>query len=160
MVFDSKLEEYFSWWLEDLKTHQFISEFNRPETRILSEPVEVNKKVIIEGHGYTGDFEFQLLKPIDFIVELDKYKKKTLLLSQNQKVLVEIKPAYDQNNMTRLFMNNRKWLYQKHGEYWNLVKLPNFFAKTFTPIRYLLTDSSLNQRKIKFKVKTLEEWIM
>ncbi len=71
----------------------------------------------------------------------------------------EIKPLFDRNNMTRLFTINQKWVYDKYGVYVQKIIPQKLFKDTFTPQRYLLTDSGKQKRKLNFAPKTLEEYI-
>lgn len=73
-------------------------------------------------------------------------------------VLVEVKPRFDANSMTRLFKNNQKFLYDKCKIFVNLVKIPNLFVDTFYPKEFLKTSTGKN-RKIKGEIKTIEDFI-
>ena len=61
--------------------------------------------------------------------------------------------------MTRLFSINQKWMYSEHGIYIQKVIPQKLFADTFTPKRYLMTDGGGQARKIKWDVKSLEEFV-
>jgi hypothetical protein len=75
-------------------------------------------------------------------------------------VLIEIKPIFDQNNMTRLAIINQKWVMEKHGLFVNIVIPDKLFENTFTPKRYLRCDASSKERKLKFSnVKSLDEFL-
>ena len=61
--------------------------------------------------------------------------------------------------MTRLAVNNIKDVYEKYDDYITMIKVPIIFKKTFTPERYLLTDKSFKQRKIKYATRSIKEFI-
>ena len=55
---------------------------------------------------------------------------------------------------------NQKWTYQLTGKFVNLIEYSKLFKETFTPTRFLLTDSGKQQRMInKWKVRTLQEYL-
>lgn len=89
---------------------------------------------------------------------------------------VEAKPSFDQNNMTRLFRINQKWIYQQYGVYVNLIiPVPNIsktgqvspksalFYKTFTPKRFYYQD--VDQSKLRLsgfantKMRSLDQYL-
>lgn len=72
---------------------------------------------------------------------------------------VEVKPSFDQNNMTRLFVTKQKWVYGLYSIYVNLITPVKLFEKTFTPTRYLFTNKSGAKRTLHHKVRTLEEYV-
>ena len=73
--------------------------------------------------------------------------------------ILEVKPLFDRNNMTRLFTINQKWVYDKYGVYVQKIIPQKLFKDTFTPMKYLLTDSGKQKRKLIFAPKTLEEYV-
>lgn len=189
LLFDSKGEVYFYWWVVELHKKGVITSYEiYPEPFELSQPephryIEAlktknrnKKETIIQGHIYTPDFvlHWNPLKAHKFVQYIDdsvKYNKSKLLTSTlyNQLTYIEVKPSYDQNNMTRAFKINQKWVYFKYREYVNLViaeagkkgmKNTNmFFNKTFVPKRFLLTDAGTRKRIIHYPVKTLTEYL-
>lgn len=171
-------EIHFMWWMEELIKAGYIIEYkfepcivelsNKKEINILKRRKE-KKSFLLHPHIYTPDFgikwnekainifitdinstDFNTNSP--FYAELDEFYKL-------YKSFIEIKPIFDQNNMTRAFIINQKWIYEKYKKYINLIECSWLFAKTFTPKKYLFTDISGNPRKIKFKIRTLEEYI-
>lgn len=178
MNFDSKEELYFSYWLEELEEAGYIGSWGQAKTYPLGEKI-INKyeeqlktkskekeQVILNGCEYTPDFEIDWnISALDIFynaIEL-QYNRKintSLFISDiTGDSIVEIKPSYDQNNMTRLNAINRKWMFQKHNIFVNLVKVPDIFKDTFTPQKFLMTDSGKQQRIIHFQTKTLDEYI-
>lgn len=65
---------------------------------------------------------------------------------------IEVKPVFDQNNMTMLAKVNIKWVYEKYQQYINMVIPEKLFNKTFTPKRFLYCNKDTNRkRKLKHK---------
>lgn len=186
-IFDSMEELYFYWWVKELKDNGYILGFiPQPEPFVLSKGLHVKyikemKKVpnkelahtLIEPSSYTAD---GLIRWADkafglFVTNLDglgddytdesicKDKKLlNLLISDFSFCYIEVKPIFDQNNMTRLARTNIKWVHDNTGRVVNLVIPQKLFAKTFTPKRYLTCDKSSQKRKIHFKVQSLQEF--
>ena len=178
--FDSNEEMYFYWWCEELMNHGYIETVvTHPRPVQLSLPVEVThikpmKKVadkvlthkLLNGHQYTFDALIQFTKKgydmfcIDLLKE-GPYSKSDFskLVSRDAVCSVEVKPLFDQNNMTRLAIINQKWTYETTGRFVNIVIPEKLFAKTFTPKRYLTNNILKTKRKIKFKTRSLEEFV-
>lgn len=57
----------------------------------------------------------------------------------------------------------RKWAYQRHGILVDQVNISSqndsFFKKTFTPMRFLLTNTTKKSRSIRFEPRTLSEFL-
>lgn len=185
MQLDSKEEQYFSWWCEELEQAGYINSFSQCQTYQLGEKI-INKyqetlktktkekeQTIMQGCAYTPDFEINwnldaVNKFFDLFPTLTNTKiNNDLILAKiieennikKFKSIIEIKGSYDFKQMNTLNAVNRKWLYQKYNIFVNLVKVPDIFKQTFTPKRYLLTDGGKQQRIINFSVITLNEFI-
>lgn len=87
----------------------------------------------------------------DFDIDLCNYEE---LYS-----IIEVKPDYDQNNMTRLFKNNQKFVWDKYQLFINLIKIPTLFRQTFTPNKYLSTLRTNKQRKINHNSVNIEDYL-
>lgn len=132
---------------------------------------------ILKGHIYTTDFliiwDESAINIFTTLLSSDLRKKKssslqyiicdyeTLDESSNDLgelvSYVEVKPSFDQNNMTRLAKLNQKWVFDKFGDFVNIVIPEKHFDKSFTPTRYFFTNKSKVNRKINYKnVKTLQ----
>jgi len=180
---ESEGELHFLWMIKELQKAGYIRSYIcQPPPFILSEqefflirkpmkrvPDKMIDRELLDGHIYTADFKifwteaahglfFCPLTPMEmeypnapFIAHYDT--------NEGFYSVVECKPDYDQNNMTRLFRINQKWVYSLFRTYVNLVKTPSFFKHTFCPQRYLYTDKSGKPRKIDFKVRTLAEYL-
>jgi hypothetical protein len=177
----SKEELYFSWYLDELKEAGYIQQYEfEPELFVLShkvvhdwiKPLKTKDKdmetTLLREHVYTPDFEVmweEKAHNVFFTKSTDNtnFKNHPFYVdnvnSDYPYMYIEIKPIFDQNNMTRLFSINQKWMYEEHGEYINLIKVPDIFKKTFTPKRYLTTDISGKPRKINWEIKTLDGYV-
>lgn len=180
MNFDSKEELYFSWMLEELEEAGYINSWGQCKTYPLGEKI-VNKYIeqlktkskdkeqtILNGCEYTPDFQINWNSERAYNIFFDWYKSISkintdLILAETDGMtttsIIEIKPNFDQNNMTRLNGINRKWVYQKYGIFVNLVKIPDIFKDTFVPIKFLKTDSGRQDRVINFPIHSLQQYI-
>ncbi len=158
---DSYEEVYMLMYLYELKEKGLISEIERAPSFELSPEVAdtyeeiiqlktktktVQKKnIILRKHIYTPEFK----------VKVNNLK---LFYHTEDIAYIEVKPIYDQNNMTRLFKINQKWMFQKFGIIVNLVTPETLFQQTFTPKDYLKTPTG-KKRKIKWEIKTINDWL-
>lgn len=176
MIYDSKEELYFSWYLDELKEAKYIQNYEpQPESYVLSPPVfyeytkqlKTKPKLIVKKlareHIYSPDFKIwwsQRAHSIFFHnIECNANLKAISFIANGQKSIIEIKPVFDQNNMTRLFTINQKWMYQKHGIYVQKIIPVKLFEQTFTPEKYLLTDKTNKLRKLKYQPRSLNEFL-
>jgi hypothetical protein len=176
----SKEEVYFSWWLDDAIKAGYVVKYSyEPEPLHLSDVVKnkyikklktKNKNMeekLLDKHVYTADFLIywnDKARDIFFINEnTKKQNNQAFTFVKENKSYVEIKGSFDNNNMTRLFRVNQKWVYDKLNVFVNLFKISNnknsFFDKTFTPRRYLLTDGGGKKRKINYKPKNIFDYV-
>ena len=185
--FDSKEEEYFSWWLDELQEAGYIYQYKRQfPTFELSEKVEKTlikqlktkkkevKRTLFQPCTYTPDFtiEWKLSSVNKFIVNVDwivhncalcyNWEGCDTILNPDRvwTVYVDVKPIFSIRESDKAkFSILQKWVYQKYTKYINPVVYQKLFEKTFTPKRFLLTDKTNKPRKIKWDVVTLEEYI-
>jgi len=137
----------------------------------------LKEQSLMQQHVYTPDFDIRwnksalgiFINPPITALELNDNSTvcrntilnkldKDLFIKCGESMLVEIKGTFNRFGGEKENSINRKWLFQKHGIYTNLVKVPDIFAKTFTPQKFLLTKTG-KQRTIHFKIKTLEQYI-
>lgn len=181
----SKEEQYFEWWLQELQDNGYINNFAKAKTYELITEVknyyieylktkEKEKTQIIENsHSYTPDYEIHWnIKAKDifaqtFIYPSEYYKEKTIKLDNNcfwqvkgTKCLVEVKGGFSLHGQLRNNSVDRKLLLSVYKQYVNLIKIPDLFKATFTPTKYLLTDTGKQNRIIHFKIKSLQEFEM
>jgi len=181
MIYKSQEELYFQWMLDDLVKNNIITRYMyESNTFKLSDAHKYvyNKKLVtklkptelslLDEHVYTPDFLIEWNSDFNGIfyryIENEGYTTKPPFFAvkslKNGKpyTFFEVKGTFDRNNMTRLFRLNQKWLYDKYKLYVHQVTIPDLFKHTFTPERYLKTDSSRQLRKINFGVKSFDEY--
>ena len=172
MNYKSDEEFAFAMWLEQLKAYGYVLSYTyEPSAIQLSEKVErmvkVKNKVltqfVMHPHEYTYDFEVKWnVNALGVFVTVfgSDTKCATCLYCDNNLVSkIEIKPTFDYKNMTREVTINIKWVFEKYGYIINLVKIPDFFSKSFTPDEYYITKTG-KAKKLKHKVViTLEEYL-
>lgn len=180
----SKEEQYFEWWLEELQDNGYINNFAKAKTYELIPKIE-NKyieklktkdkekvQLIENSHSYTPDYEIHWnIKAKDifaqnFIYPPEYYKEETIKLDNNcfwqvkgTKCLVEVKGGFSLHGQLRNNSVDRKLMLEKYGIYVNLVKIPDLFKMLFIPQKYLLTDTVKQNRIIHFPIKSLEQYI-
>lgn len=158
--FDSDEEVFFAMWCEELQKAGLIKFWDRIDTAIpmtsglsmdytqvkqlkTKTKVEKKTKVFLRPSEYTYDFKVCFTE-----------KGQQLLCSSHKNfephrpffthivdpvtlvhaALFEIKPAFDQNNMERLFKINQKFLWHYKKIFVNLVEPIELFKKTFLPL--------------------------
>lgn len=174
--FDSKEELYFSWYLEVLRNWNFIRwwekntlsyQLTKDVVRTYIRPMKrvedkIISKTLFSGRVYTPDFKVIWTDQAHgiFVQDINCGEKLTApFISQGGISTIEVKGGFDNNNMTRLAINNIKDVYEKYEDYITMVKIPMLFKQTFCPERYMLTDISLKPRKIHYATKTIKEFI-
>lgn len=187
--FDSDMELWFSWWLNELVEAGYVIDYTDAKTYLLSEKLDyqyldkkktksiLKEQSLIQQHVYTPDFDIRWHKsalgifinpPITALelndnsvvcrnTQLNKLDK-DLFIKSGDAMLVETKGGYSKFGGLKENSINRKWLFARYRIFVNLVKVPDIFAKTFTPKKFLLTSTG-KQRTIHFKIKILEEYI-
>lgn len=192
-IFDSKEELFFSWYCEELLQARFIVEYEYhvrtyrlcpdktyPVVIPMKTKIKTGELSLLKKHTYTPDVWITWSEKARNVFfnsmneKVDLRKVPFVTTHSHLKTLqtvVEIKPAYDQNNMTRLFRINQKWLFHQNDIYVNeivCVKKPpkggnksagGLFPSTFTPARYLMTDKARARRKLCYKPKLLKEFL-
>jgi len=183
--FDSSEEMHLFWWLTELKEAGFIETIEtQPSPFPLSEQIwcEYEKQMktktkmvneeVMKGHIYTTDvfviWNKNALNKFTTLIDspVQKVHKRSMkyIISQEKDGVIysfiEVKPSFDQNNMTRLAKINQKWVWEKFRTYVNIVIPSKHFNKTFTPMKYFFTDKSGANRSIKYdNIKTLKEFL-
>lgn len=185
MICDSDEEVYFTWWMFELFCAGYIQLYDKAEEIYLSPSYDkvvwtvkkpfLKEVEIMSGHKYTPDFYIEWAEKasgIFFSLGNPQEELFTFEVGDGNQSLVEVKPAFDQNNMTRLAIVNIKWVKEKHGDHINLI-IPNnipdkgkrqrkkcLFHETFTPKKYVLTNISGKPRSIKHPVRSLEDYLL
>lgn len=192
----SKEENAVAWWLQELIDRGFVESFcHQPIGINLSESVSLDyikelktksvdaKANLLQSHVYSYDFHVFFNPNAKDIFVNCLTDDKTAFLKYNKNVpfigyqagkelnhlivvRIEVKPNFDQNNMTRLFAINQKWLFQRHKIFVNLVSpFPHkgkggFFQDVFCPKRYLFQDlnQSKNRKITTWKPRLFDQW--
>lgn len=181
-IYDSFEELHFAYWLNELKEEGFITDWSRTclpisltdglyhsftETKILKTKTKQNEKrqVLLAPSVYTPDFNIcwsAKAKGTFFVTLAHDGRIATPFIGKQEadvySSLVEIKPLFDQNNMTRVFKNNQKFIWDKYKEYVNLIYVTELFEQTFTPKKYRLTPTG-KPRKINWNPITLKQFV-
>lgn len=179
IAYESYNELHFLYWVKELKSAGYIEHIERSPSYILTEGLsnfytEQNKRkstgttktqMLLRPSVYTPEFiiTWNIHRYRDFVWLLgsgSKCDRNLVGKNENGKILtwIECKSRFDFQNLTRLFINNQKFIYRIHGIFVNLVKIPDFFQKTFTPNDYLKTSTG-KPKKIKFETITLNQYI-
>ena len=180
--FDSIGEQHFSYWTDELIKEGYIDQvilqpvpyplsdkIERSYTKKMKTKDKIVTQTVLREHIYTPDVLI-LWNVKAFGIFIPKPNEKLMPHHLNYTLnrpehlglpssIVELKPSFDSQNMTRLATINIKWVHEQYGEIVDMVKLPKFFEKTFTPDRYLLTDKSMKPRKIKYAPQPLAQFI-
>lgn len=173
---DSKEEMYFIWWMHDLKVAGYIKDFKRSKSYILSDKeyyrdtVDKSKdKVLLSNHIYTPDFvilwdQMSFSKFFCFNDDVNIKNIPFLVFNKTAPIsIIEIKgqinQRWDKTGSLKAFSINQKWMYREHEIYVQMIEIQQLFRTTFTPIRYLATDSGRQGRKINWKVRNYQEYV-
>ena len=173
--FDSNEEREFYHWLMELKEKGVIlSIVHQPESFRLSDArklriekhLKKSTKVVeshfVNKHIYTPDYLIiwnqEYINKVFFELDFNSIipANHSSLFKANEGATggyysyFEVKGTFDQNNMTRLFVINQKWILDVHGIYVNLVIPSELFLKTFVPQKEIFSPKKKTER-LKFK---------
>lgn len=181
--FDSEEERLFYLYLEKLKAEGFVKDYTyHVDKFVLSDPVlytwfkqmktkeKCMESTLLQGHIYTPDFRihwnYDKAYEVFYHDIFDEVQHGVLPFINNINnrgedvgSYVEIKPAFDMNNMTRLFTINQKWIFQEHRIYVQKIIPVKLFEKTFVPEEAKYTAKTRKLKKYKFETKSLHEYI-
>lgn len=179
IAIDSQEEIMTIMYFEELIEAGYVEKIERAESIRLSERLEnkytqivemktktkeVEKnQVLLDEHVYTPEFVITWTQEgselfVDSFVGSNGKFNKPFIKTYGYNTFIEVKPGFDRNNMTRLFVINRKWCWDKHKIFINLVQPHKLFEETFTPKAWLTTATG-KQRVIHWKVRILEEYV-
>jgi len=178
ILYESDEEKHFLFWVELLMLSGHILRVERGNTFSLTEGLVneysiemprkgtiIKRQQLLRPSVYTPDYKiyWNPKRHRKFVWTLDYDSKCDKLIGHtdvdgNLYTLIECKSDFDRNNMTRLFISNQKFTWTMHDQYVNLCKIPELFAKTFTPPKYLYTSTG-KPRKINFEVRTLKQYL-
>lgn len=180
---ESDGELHYSWYLDELKEigiiNRYLYESNTftlskarvyPILEIKKTKTKIKELSLLQEHVYTPDFCIEwnekyinkFFRVIDDATCTVKCPFFAVRSTKDNKpyTFIEVKPIFDQNNMTRTFRLSQKWLYDKYSLYVQLCVIPTFFERTFTPARYLFTDATMKPRTLKYTPITLNEYLI
>jgi len=169
--FDSPDETFFAMWLQELLEAEFILAWERCTKSFevtegvknaFKEGSKEKTQTILQNLEYTPDFEvyWSIKSDSVFYGVLGNGRKIVEpFISDHKMSVVEVKPNFDKNNMTRLFRQVQKFLYKTRKLYVNQVIIEKLFGETFTPREYLLTKTGKERKITKWKVKSLEDFL-
>jgi hypothetical protein len=166
--FNSDEELYFSWLLRDLKKGGWIvgaqyepspwvltERLDLPYHRQLKTKRKQEKAFMWSGHKYTCDFKIVWKPEAEsclFWKPGGSYRKLPPFVAQDidgrPTTFIEVKPAFDFNNMTREVRVKVAMVYRLYGHVVQIVKVPSAFKNIFTPHRFIWTDTGKQLRKI------------
>lgn len=181
--YDSTEEYYFECCLIELVNMGFVKYYKRqPESIKITEglkisytettqlktktKVTVRHQTLLQDSVYTPDFLIAWEnKAENILFQNIIYSNKKLVTpfiaypeGDTYISIVECKGSFDRNNMTRLFVLNQKFIWDKYKIFVNLVVIPDFFKKVFTPKEYLLTPTG-KTKKINFQPISLKQYL-
>lgn len=176
--YESIEELHFLWWCEVLLLSGHLLKVERGEPIQITHGYKhdyevatrkgttVKSQTIFQPSKYTPDFILtwnpKRHRKFVWLPSYGKYVKPLLLgmeVTGGVITYVECKGNFDFNNMTRGFVLNQKFLYDKYKVLINLIKLPDLFANTFTTTKYMYTNKTGQLRKLKFEPRSLKEYL-
>jgi len=140
--FASKEEEYFSWWMEELKEAGLIT-FSKYQPKpftlfggatvkyleLLKTKTKERSINLLSGHTYQADFLIYWHKSLHKVLFVDynetlnkNIKKYPFVANYSQKKdlyfsVVDVKGTFDRNKSLTMFSVNQKWVFQIHHMY-------------------------------------------
>ena len=184
--FDSKEEEYFYYWLEELKNQGYIEWiFPHQKTYVVMDAVVKHRPKsfnLTRERKYTPDFIFKFnnkARGIFYYDEEEGYKNRPFLFCNNNRgiIYVDIKGSFTRNLSSSVtfpdrqsIMLNRYNIYVQKTIPYDVTnrKKNTLFAKTFTPdvmIKREVYKKTIKNKwnkgdsKLKYKVTKLDKFI-
>lgn len=175
---ESNEELAFLWWAFDLLDTGIIISIDRAQPFLLSESLineytevrelkkstKEEKKIqrLLRPHEYTPEYRIHWSREgsdkfISKVYNKNKIKDK-IIITDNYSSYIECKPIFDQNNMTREFVINQKWMWNKYGIFVNLIIPQILFEATFSPKQYFLTATGRPKKNTQGFI-TLEQFL-
>jgi hypothetical protein len=180
--FDSPEERYFADWLIELEKSGYVNSWERTtqaipltkglkhqyiQTVILKTKTKriPKSQTLLIPSEYTPDFGItwaDKAKNVFFQPIYDEQKLTCPIIADLKDgeyySIIEIKPVFDLHNMTRGFINNQKYIWDKYGAYVNLLVVPDIFLDTFSPATFFKTPTGLDKKFAKGKPLTLQQF--
>lgn len=171
--FDSREEVWFAKWCEELRQAGYIASWEQGFNWVLTGGLKMPyvKVTQLKTKIKEEQKELKLLNPSEYtsdlaiswtekgfekfvgLINTAEYRGNVNAIFFNTSAIthVEVKPTWDQNNMTRLFVNNQKFMWDKHRIFINLIKPEDLFKETFMPVEVM---SDFKIKKLSAKLKT------
>jgi WD40 repeat protein len=171
--YDSNEEIYFTLWMDELVKAGYIKKWIRNEDSFQITPPAISRffvkkkektQTILQDLEYTPDFiihwDTSAIGLFCNFLNKEKITQPFICQMESDVIIsiVEIKPSFDRNNMTRLFRHTQKVFYHFFQKYVNLIIIDKLFDKTFTPTDFLITKTGKTRTISKWKIKTLDEY--
>lgn len=155
--FDSDEEVFFAHWCEELKNHpnEYILAWEKikepmamtdglkvtyQEEKVMKTKTKIvtKTKELLKASEYTPDFRI-LFGPGPFLSLIHDFFNPKALFYTNKfpEAIIEVKPDWDMQNMTRLYKLNQKFIWDKYDTFVNLVHVEDLFKATFVPAESL-----------------------
>jgi hypothetical protein len=147
---------------------------------------KIRSVAILDSYEYQADFMFYwkqgseniLFKPLEEILSgtEQRYSQYPFIANKAKSgrfySVIDVKGVFNQHDAHRRFARDQKVVYAKFGVYvQKIVTAPQvsssgkctpanaLFPMTFTPARYLFCDDAPRPRKIRFRVRTIFDFI-
>ena len=173
MDFDSKEEQYFYWWCQDLQKAGIIMHLKyQPKPFQLSSDVHLTyeeqlktktkeKKIkLLSGHQYQADFLLywnRKAKDKIFVdyndILTESFKKYPIIVNYSEKndtyfSVIDVKGTFNQNDAWRRFSIDQKWVFKEHNIYvQKIIPHPLVDGKgKMTPANALFPSTFVPQR--------------
>jgi hypothetical protein len=153
-----------------------LVKYNKITKLKTKEKVELKDQILLQPHYYTPEFKVKWAfnVPNKLLWNLNSVRmgtKNSVLIGHPPThgifsdpavasiTYIEVKPDFDQNNMTREFRINQKWAWEARKLYVNLLFPKKLFTSTFTPQAYRLTRVKRTERTIRWEIVTLDQYL-
>jgi len=196
-IYDSKEEQAFAWYLEELKSKGFIISYKyQPNpfrlfekvhyqwTKHLKTKSKIELSPFLNAYSYQADFMiywdisaehifyeiFTLTEPLE--CKKDDIPFLARKTSKSIHSIVDVKGSFNQNDAYRRFSIDQKMVWDKYKIYVQKVipypsvsklgkikPLGALFNQTFTPFEFLFTDIKRDRKKLRYNVRTIDEYI-
>lgn len=185
---DSNEEQYFEWYLDELKTYGVINKYTyHNKKRILLQPTHYytyineyiphsrKKHILSRKYTYTPDYLIEWKEGIKFCKLTKELENYSFEYYCNHKKVnnffwcsnvndryysnIDVKPIFERfHDRTALFLWKRAFMLSYFNTIVQAVIPEVLFKSTFTPKRYLRCNKNMKKRSIKWDIKTIEEY--
>lgn len=162
IVFDSNEELEFYHWCLEAKKYKIISDFKYNcesyqlspkqttiEVKQLKTKTKTIKKHLLYEHSYKPDFH--LFKGERWSI-IESSHNLWSLHGYNNEFVIDVKGTFQQNDGSRSFSINQKWMFNRYHIYVNKVIPEKFFQLTWVPEKCKLSPK---RKKLREKYKNI-----